>query len=47
MQVLSATDRQFSLTFCFRFEKLVIFAVYLMLHYGGFPYFLNIIIIII
>ncbi len=24
---------------------LVIFAVYLMLHYGGFPYFLNIIII--
>ncbi len=32
-------DRQFSLTFCFHFEKLVIFAVYLRLHYGGFPYF--------
>ncbi len=30
---------QFSLTFCFHFEKLVIFAVYLRLHYGGFPYF--------
>ncbi len=38
MQV-SVSDRQFSLTFCFRFEKLVIFAVYLTLHYGGFPYF--------
>ncbi len=32
-------DRQFSLTFCFHFEKLVIFAVYLTLHNGGFPYF--------
>ncbi len=42
MQVLSATD-----CFYFRFEKLVIFAVYLTLHYGGFPYFFNIIIIII
>ncbi len=30
MQVLSATE--FSFTFCFRFEKLVIFAVYLTLH---------------
>ncbi len=44
MQVLSGTDSS-SLTFCFRFEKLVIFAVYLMLHYGGFPYFFYIIII--
>ncbi len=33
------SDRQFSFSFCFRFEKLVIFAVYLTLHYGGFPYF--------
>ncbi len=43
MQVLSATD-SLVLSFCFRFEKLI-FAVYLMLHYGGFPYFFNIIII--
>ncbi len=33
------SHNQFSLTFCFHFEKLVIFAVYLTLHYGGFPYF--------
>ncbi len=45
MQVLSATASLVLLYFCFRFEKLVIFAVYLTLHYGGFPYFLNIIII--
>ncbi len=37
MQVLSATDSLVLLLFSF--EKLVIFAVYLMLHYGGFPYF--------
>ncbi len=43
MQVLSATDSL--VLFCFRFEKLVIFAVYLKLHYGGFPYFFYIIII--
>ncbi len=42
MQVMSATASLVLLFFCF--EKLVIFAVYLMLHYGGFPYFLNIII---
>ncbi len=43
MQVLSATDSLvfvfWNFSFCFRFEKLVIFAVYLTLHYGGFPYF--------
>ncbi len=39
------SDSQLSFTFCFRFEKLVIFAVYLTLHYGGFPYFFYIIII--
>ncbi len=34
------SDSQFSFTFCFRFEKLiVIFAVYLASRYGGFPYF--------
>ncbi len=37
MQVLSGTDSL--VDFCFHFEKLVIFAVYLTLHYGGFPYF--------
>ncbi len=37
MQVLSTTDSLVCL--CFHFEKLVIFAVYLRLHYGGFPYF--------
>ncbi len=42
MQVLSATASLVLLFFLFRF---VIFAVYLTLHYGGFPYFFNIIII--
>ncbi len=39
MQVLSATDSLVLLVFLFCFEKLVIFAVYLTLHYGCFPYF--------
>ncbi len=43
MQVLSAQPVLFYFSFCF--VNLVIFAVYLTLHYGGFPYFLNIIII--
>ncbi len=42
MQVLSATA---SLSLTFLFEKLVIFAVYLTLHNGGFPYIFYIIII--
>ncbi len=37
MQVLSATASLVLLFFLFSFEKLVIFAVYLTLHYGGFP----------
>ncbi len=44
MQVLSATTSLVLLFFCFHFEKLVIFAVYLTLHNGGFPYFFYIII---
>ncbi len=36
MQVLSATD---SLVLLFVFVLKSLFAVYLMLHYGGFPYF--------
>ncbi len=40
MQVLSVTASLVLLFFfLFRFEKLVIFAVYLTLHNGGFPYF--------
>ncbi len=38
MQVLSATDSLVWLVVLFSFEKLI-FAVYLTLHYGGFPYF--------
>ncbi len=44
MQVLSETASLFLLFFLFSFWK-VIFAFYLTLHFGGFPYFLNIIII--
>ncbi len=38
MQVLSATDSLVDFSFRFSFEKLVIFAVYLTLRYGGFPF---------
>ncbi len=44
MQVLSATASLVLLSFVFVLKSLL-FAVYLMLHYGGFPYFFNIIVI--